>query len=336
MNNFPNFKANTQNPCDLLIMFEVVKKILYIALLLFTLPSFSQDTLKASVPGMPVSIHKKRILIAAAGSALFYGSSLAALSNTWYKKYPQSSFHFFNDNDDWLQMDKAGHVFSAYATGKMGMELWRWAGLSKKQRIWTGGLSGAGFMTVIEILDGFSSGWGFSVGDMGANLAGSGLFIGQQLAWDEQRVQVKFSFHINDYGSPELNQRADALFGRRMIERMLKDYNSQTYWLSVNLKSFARKSNLPAWLNIDLGYGAEGMFGGTVNVLKDANGNILFDRRDIPRLRKWYISPDIDLTKIRTKSHFWKTTFFLLNSLKFPAPSIGFSKKGVEWEWIHF
>ncbi len=318
-------------------MFEVVKKPLLISLLLTAcLASFSQDTAKLFDSGIPPAIRKKRIFMATAGSGIFYGSSLIGLSNIWYKRYPQSSFHFFNDNDDWLQMDKAGHVFSAYTTGKMGMELWRWAGLSKKKQIWVGGLTGAGFMTVIEILDGFSSAWGFSVGDLSANIAGSGLFIGQQLAWDEQRIQMKFSFHANDYGSPELNQRANSLFGRRTIERMLKDYNGQTYWLSINLKSFAKKSNLPAWLNIDLGYGAEGMFGGTVNVLKDANGNVLFDRRDIPRFRKWYISPDIDLTKIKTKSHFLKTTFFLLNSLKFPAPSIGFSKKGIDWDWVHF
>ena len=167
MNNFSNFNPNQQNSGELLIKFEVVKKILFIAFLAVSLPSFSQDTIKAFVSEMPAATRKKRIFLAAAGSALFYGSSLAALSNTWYKKYPQSSFHFFNDNDDWLQMDKAGHVFSAYTTGKMGMELWRWAGLSRKQRVWAGGLSGAGFMTVIEILDGFSSGWGFSIGEIG-------------------------------------------------------------------------------------------------------------------------------------------------------------------------
>lgn len=339
MNNFPNFSPNQQNTDELLIMFEVLNKILLIAFVLSCQNGFCQDTAlgaQATLPAAHLRPNTKRVYMAAAGSVVFYGASLAALSNTWYTQYPQSSFHFFNDNNDWLQMDKAGHAFSAYTTGKMSMELWRWAGLSRRQQIWAGGLSGAGFLTVIEFLDGFSSAWGFSIGDMSANLAGSGLFIAQQLAWDEQRIQLKFSFHTNNYRSTELSQRADALFGRRTVERMLKDYNAQTYWLSINLKSFAKKSKLPAWLNMDLGYGAEGMFGGTENVLKDANGNILFDRRDIPRIRKWYLSPDIDLTRIKTKSRFLKTTFFLLNSLKFPAPAIVFSKKGVEWSWVHF
>jgi hypothetical protein len=78
------------------------------------------------------------------------------------------------------------------------------------------------------------------------------------------------------------------------------------------------------------------MFGGTENRLKDKNGFILFDRTDVPRYRQWYLAPDIDLTKIKTKSKFLRSTFFLLNSLKFPAPSIGFSKKGIEWNWLHF
>lgn len=328
-------------------MFGLLKKLMLITAVLFCHSLFAQDTMRVTVlqvPGsQPSSIsattvypNKKRIYLAAIGSVAGYSGTLIALSNAWYKNYPQSSFHFFNDNNDWLQMDKAGHVFSAYAAGKMSMELWRWTGLSRKGMILAGGLSGTIFMTTIEVLDGFSSQWGFSVGDLTANLTGSGLFIAQELAWDEQRVQVKFSFHRNDYGSASLNQRADGLFGSKSLERMLKDYNGQTYWLSANLKSFFKKSTLPGWLNIAVGYGADGMFGGSENLLKDNTGNILFDRRDIPRFRQWYLAPDIDLTKIKTKSKLLKTGLFLLNSLKFPAPSIGFSKKGIEWNWVHF
>jgi hypothetical protein len=117
---------------------------------------------------------------------------------------------------------------------------------------------------------------------------------------------------------------------------MLKDYNGQTYWVSANLKSFFKRSNLPPWLNVAVGYGADGMFGGSNNIGKDNNGTIFFNRSDIPRYRQWYLAPDINLTKIKTKNKVLKTTFFLLNSLKFPTPSIGFSRKGVEWNWIHF
>jgi hypothetical protein len=218
----------------------------------------------------------------------------------------------------------------------MGAELWRWAGLPRKQRIWIGGLSGTVFLATVEILDGFSSGWGFSLGDLGADLAGSGLFIAQELMWNEQRIQVKFSFHRNSYNDPSLDSRANEMFGNSTIERMLKDYNAQTYWASINLRSFYKRSKLPSWLNIAVGYGADGMFGGTENIARDKNGTIIFNRGDITRYRQWYLAPDVDLIKIKTKSKLLKATFFLLNSLKFPAPSLGFSKKGVEWNWLHF
>src|ERR1700742_236943 len=47
-----------------------------------------------------------------------YGGSLIILNNTWYKNYPRSSFHTFNDDGEWLQVDKFGHAWTAYNAGK--------------------------------------------------------------------------------------------------------------------------------------------------------------------------------------------------------------------------
>ena len=257
-----------------------------------------------------------------------YGGSLILLSKAWYKNYPHSSFHTFNDFGEWLQMDKLGHGWTAYNTGRISAGMWKWAGLSEKKATWIGGLSGAAYLTVIEILDGHSAEWGFSWGDMSANIFGSAFFISQQLGWKEQRIQYKFSFHRKDYNDANLEKRSDDLFGSSWYERMLKDYNAQTYWFSANIKSFFPKSNLPAWLNIAVGYGADGMFGGFENVGKDANGNIIFDRRDIPRVRQFYLAPDIDFTKIKTKSKFLKTILFGLNAFKCPAPALMIDSKG--------
>lgn len=278
---------------------------------------------------------KNRIRLVTAGNIAGYGLAMAGFYSAWYKDYPQSGFHFFNDNKEWLQVDKVGHMYGAYIESKGSMEMWRWAGLPRKQRIWIGGLSGAVYQTVIETLDGFSAEWGWSWGDFTANILGSSLLVSQELLWDEQRVDLKFSFHRKDYGESMLNTRADSLYGKNILNKMIKDYNGQTYWLSANLKSFFPKSNLPAWLNVAVGYGAEGMFGAEENRWKNSEGNYI-NRYDIERYRQWYIAPDINFTKIKTKSKFLKATFFVLNSFKFPMPSIGFSKKGVEWNWLHF
>ncbi|RYY71084.1 MAG: DUF2279 domain-containing protein, partial [Chitinophagaceae bacterium] len=135
---------------------------------------------------------KKRVKIIAAANLVGYGAVMAGLYQTWYKNYPQSKFHTFNDIGEWQQMDKLGHVYSAYAAGKASMELWRWTGIDRKKRIWIGGMSGAVWQTTIEVLDGFSSEWGWSWGDFAANVAGSGLLVAQELAWDRQRIQMKW------------------------------------------------------------------------------------------------------------------------------------------------
>lgn len=303
--------------------------------LLITNPKFPILNSDSSIRKSYFANPKSRIRLVTTANILGYGGAMIGLYSAWYSGYPQTKFHFFNDNKEWLQVDKVGHMYSAYVESKASMELWRWAGLSDKKRIWIGGLSGAAYQTVIETLDGFSEGWGWSWGDFTANCIGSGILVGQEFLWKEQRVDVKFSFHTVNYTEPMLHQRADSLYGKSFMNRMIKDYNGQTYWLSANLKSFFPKSKIPAWLNIAVGYGADGMFGAEDNTWKDKNGNLI-NRNDIARYRQWYIAPDINLMKIKTKNKLVKTALFFFNSFKFPMPSVGFSKNGVEFNWLHF
>ena len=280
--------------------------------------------------------NKKRVRLIAATNVAGYGGAMIALYTTWYKNYPQSKFHVFNDLPEWKQMDKTGHAYSAYAEGKASMELWRWTGLDRKKRIWIGGMSGALYQTVIETLDGFSSEWGWSWGDIAANFAGSGLLVAQELAWNEQRIQFKWSFHRKRYADQSLNARSDRIFGKSDPERFLKDYNGQTYWLSTNLRSFCPNSRIPPWLEIAVGTGAEGLFGAAENIGTDKNGNIDFYRPDIRRYRQWYLAPDIDLTKIKTNKKGIKLALMLLNILKFPTPSLEYADHNLRFNWFHF
>lgn len=271
--------------------------------------------------------YKNRQWLIGGINVLGYGGSLVMLNTTWYKDYPRTSFHTFDDSREWQQVDKVGHAWTAYNTGRASTAMWQWAGLPHKKAVWIGGLSGATYLTAIEFLDAHSAEWGWSWSDIGANLFGSGLFMSQELLWGEQRIQYKFSFHKNSYPGAQLEQRADDLFGKSWYERMLKDYNAQTYWLSANIRSFFPKSNWPAWLNVAVGYGADGMFGGFENKWTDDQGNNI-TRYDIPRKRQFYVAPDIDFTKIKTKSKFLRTTFSLLNAFKCPAPALMLDSKG--------
>jgi hypothetical protein len=306
-------------------------------------PVLAQDPVALSnhqTSKSPGQLSKKqvngRVKIIAATNIVGYSAAMVGLYSAWYKKYPQTNFHSFNDASEWKQVDKIGHAYSAYAESKASMELWRWTGISRKKRIWLGGMSGAFYQMVIETLDAFSAEWGWSWSDFGANIAGSGILVAQELAWNEQRIQFKFSFHRKSYSDPSLNQQSNKIFGSSTAERFLKDYNGQTYWLSANLRSFFPGSKIPGWLNISIGTGAEGLFGANENLGKDANGNIIFDRPDIKRYRQWYLAPDIDLTKIKTRHKGLKVAFNILNIVKFPTPSLEFSNGKFRFNAITF
>ena len=279
---------------------------------------------------------QKRIYWMAAVNIVGYGGAMTGLYNAWYKQFPQSSFHTFNDWGEWKQMDKVGHFYSAYIEGRGSMELWKWAGVEKRKRIWIGGLSGAAYQTVIETLDGFSKQWGWSWGDFAANVAGSSLLIAQELGWDEQRISLKLSYHNSNYSDPQLANRSAQLFGHHTSSRFLKDYNGQTYWASIALAPFLKNSNWPKWLNVGIGYGASGLMGGFENLSTDPTGIILFDRRDLPRYRQWYIAPDINWEKIKTNKKGVRLLFTVLNAFKIPAPTFEYSQGKFKFHTLYF
>lgn len=307
--------------------------LIYLTLLANTF-CHSQDTVqKQIIPVLPATdAHitqtanlKSRQWLVGGASATLFGGSFVFLNKAWYQNYPRSSFHFFNDAGEWLQMDKVGHAWTAYTSSRLVYGAWKWAGLKNEKALLLSTLTSFGYLAAIEYLDGRSAGWGWSWGDIAGNTVGASLYAVQLLKWNEQRVQLKFSAHVNKYDA-SLKPRADELYGKSLPSLLLKDYNAQTYWFSFNLKSFLPQSNLPAWLNIAAGYGAEGMWGGIENRAYDENGVKVFDRTDIQRRRQWYLSPDIDLTKIRTKSKALRTVFFALNALKVPLPAVEYSQ----------
>ncbi len=250
------------------------------------------------------------------GQSVAMGTALVGLHQLWYQDYEKSNFHFKNDNASWLQMDKAGHVFSSYHLGRYSAELLNWSGVSKKDQLIYGATSGFAFLTAVEIMDGHSAEWGFSWGDALANAAGTGLYVSQELLWNEQRIIPKFSFHRTVYAPNRPN-----VLGSGLSDEILKDYNGQTYWLSVNLHSFAKKTKIPKWLNVAVGYGAEGM----VTANDDLVNDLFFPDQ---RSRQFYLSLDVDLTKIETKNHFLKTVFSVFNSIKIPAPTLEVNQFG--------
>jgi hypothetical protein len=266
------------------------------------------------------TLDKKKRNILLASEATAYTVALVGLNQLWYTNYPKSNFHFINDNSEWLQMDKMGHITSSYYIGVAGIKAYKWTGMSKMNAIWYGGMTGSLFLTIIEILDGYSEEWGASTGDLIANTSGSLLAIGQALKWNEQRIQLKYSYSPSKWAKLNTEQ-----LGENHVQRALKDYNGQTYWLSFNLKSLfnLKTSNLPKWLNLAVGYSGDNMI--------TPNKENIDSRR-----RQYLLSLDVDLTRIKTKSKLWNSIIHTFGFLKFPMPTLEISNGNFSLHTIYY
>ena len=248
---------------------------------------------------------------------------MTGLYQIWYKDYPSESFHFFNDDGQWMQMDKCGHYFTAFQISRISSDVLSWTGTKRKKAIWYGAATGFLFQTNLELFDGFSSEWGFSVGDMTANTLGCASVLTQYLAWNELRIIPKISFHTTSYAAVHPD-----LLGANLGQQWLKDYNGQTYWLSFNVRKLTQQNFFwPTWLCVSGGYGADAMVRGRTTE-SHAEGYYPY--------RQFYLSLDIDFQSIHSKSKVINTLLYSINMLKVPMPALEFGEHGVKMHAIYF
>jgi hypothetical protein len=277
-----------------------VKRLLLISFLLAAHAGFSQrDSLSA------------RKWIVGGTNAALWGGSTFLLNEIWYKDYPRSAFHPFNDASNWRFMDKSGHAFTAYQLSTAEYAAWRWAGVNEHSATWLSGGISWGYLMTVEVLDGFSSEWGFSWADVTANTAGSGLFVAQQLAWNQQRIYLKFGYRP----SPYADLRPDVL-GSTFSERLLKDYNAQSYWLCVSPALFLPNANgFPRWIQLSFGYSTDQMLKGDSDLYS-------IDGFTYRARSEYAISLDIDWSQLPIKRPWLRKIVRPLNALKIPFPAV--------------
>ncbi len=274
----------------------------------------------------------KRKPIAWTGWGLSYLGGMTALYYAWYDSYSHTSFHWFDDNPEWLQMDKSGHAFTAYQLNRGFYSSLRWAGYEQNKALLFSSLSSFVVMSSIEMFDAYSSKWGASWGDVVSNIAGTLTFSCQQLFFYKQVVSLKFSSHL----TPLAALRPDAL-GKTIPERILKDYNGQTYWLSVNVQDIVSAFR-PAWLNISLGYSAYNMMYARYNEQAENSRQIPYDKLmfDKKPYRRFLVSLDINPDKIKTNRRFIKNTLKVFKVFKLPFPALEFNKHSVQFHYGYF
>lgn len=288
------------------------------------------------------TLNKKRFWWVAGGGATAYTATSIGLYEIWYKNYPRGPFRSFDDWGEWENMDKWGHMMTAYTESYLAYKGALWTGVPQKKAVWIGAGIGTLLQTTVEVMDGFSARWGFSWHDMAFNTAGTVLFTSQELLWQEQRLLIKVSSTRPRYSEAPITdprsgltasarEAAFDLYGTNFFEYLLKDYNAMTVWASINPHAFlgekAQDSRFPPWLNLAVGIGADGIYGAYGNVWT-APDNRTLNLTQFPRQRQYYLSLDIDTARIKTNNPFLKTVFSVVRWVKVPAPTLEWNSAG--------
>lgn len=319
--------------------------------------SFQDQSITTGRP----KLNQGAIITLATEGALITGI-MGSLYSSWYSGSETGGFHFYNDNKEWLQMDKAGHANSCYNLANIGYEALTMTGLDERRSILYGGPLGLTVMTLVEVFDGMSASWGFSWGDMTANLVGTGLFMGQQALWHEQRIALKYSYHnsgCSKYNvSNRLTMERDFIMGEDWLDRLYEDYSGITIWVACDVKSMFmnEKSRYPSWLGWAIGYGAEGMTGEYNNFdpagkagtddkwgrgweydPTRAPGQVKYMPNDA-RQRRLFLAPDIDISRIPCKNKNLKHILRVLSAIKIPTPTLEYrpGEDRLAWHWLYF
>jgi uncharacterized protein YfiM (DUF2279 family) len=271
------------------------------------------------------SIHSKKLVGVSIASVGFWATSMYLLNNVWYANSPRSSFHTFDDHLEWMQMDKVGHVFSAYQAANLLTHAYTWTGLQQRKAATIGSLATLAYLTSVEYLDGTNEAWGFSWSDQIANTLGVGLAL-----WKNQPSHSTAIYFKQSYSpSPYAGLRPSVL-GKTTIERYLKDYNGQTYWLSFSPNRLFGTDFVPKFLLLSLGYSCDSKLEGHANESVASNGIKYTAQREL------LVSLDIDFNQVPFKRKWVKKLFSVFQLIKVPLPAIQLRGSTLSFEPVYF
>jgi len=227
--------------------------------------------------------------------------------NAWWRDQ-RTSFHFVDDGDYALNVDKAGHFLGGAFGAFLGRKSLEWSGVSQEVSVLGGSAMGALFELYVEFEDGFARDWGFSRGDAYADLIGAVWPVAQYYVKPVASLQPKFTYFPS---TKFLNGTHQG--------NAIDDYEGQTYWLGVHLHGLlpqTLKSYWPSWLGLAFGVSIRNM---------PTREELLIDPRKSP-VRSLILALDYDFTQILPmNSWWWRTLAEALNFVHFPSPAIRIS-----------
>ena len=241
--------------------------------------------------------------------------SLVGINEVWYKNYARSDFHFFDDLKEWNGMDKIGHACTSYQLNKISHSLFKKNNIKKpllKSSVYT-----FGYMLGVELLDGYSTEWGFSIYDVIGNGLGTILYTLQERKFKNQPFEIKFSSHKSTYASCR-----PSLLGENRLQQILKDYNGQTYWLTFNYNELWNKRiKLFDYIDFAFGYSIDGFTGGHNNPEISSCNCLISNCNNLKRTSQFIFSVDLNTSKIKNKHPILGKFLLPFDIVKIPFPA---------------
>jgi len=285
----------------------------------FTLAGNPRYTIFGTLP--PVKTSFKPLPSAVVGTV--YISAMVGLhlyqKKAWWSG-ERRNFHFMEDWVSALQVDKVGHAYGGYIMSYFCGEGLLASGADLEDASLWGFLLGTGYQTFVEYEDGFATEWGFSPSDFYFDVIGGLYYLAQVRVPVLQNVMFKWQYVPTDWTKKPVIDRP-----RTFVD----DYNSSTFWLSVKVANFLpekAKRYWPSWLLLSFGYGAD-----AIDAKFDPNGP-----PDQLSHRRYVVGLDFDFVDlIPDGSPFWNWWKQNLNAVKFPGPTLEFSKSGTKFYFVY-
>ena len=212
-------------------------------------------------------------------------------------------------------MDKIGHACTSYQLNKVSHSLFKKNNIKKpllKSSVYT-----FGYMLGVELLDGYSTEWGFSIYDVIGNGLGTMLYTFQERKFKNQPFKIKFSSHKSTYASCR-----PSLLGENRLQQIIKDYNGQTYWLTFNYNELWNKRiKLFDYIDFAFGYSIDGFTGGHNNPEISSCNCLINDCNNLKRTSQFIFSVDLNTSKIKNKHPILGKFLLPFDIVKIPFPA---------------
>ena len=256
-------------------------------------------------------VSRLRLGLTLVGVSVYNSAFYQTLKKPWWSG-DKSDFHVIND---WwanysMEVDKLAHAFAGQSMALTAARSYEWSGMSRRQALFWGGVTGLATLTQVEVLDGYTREYGFSTADCAANVAGAFFPLMQEMWRPLRLLTFKMSYHT-------------ARFEPGRSPGVLEDYNRQTYWLALDVDGVLPRNARgwwPDWLGVAVGYGVDNAFA---------------SRRD-DRVREFYVAFDFDPTRAVDDGGWLAGILAPLHYIHFPAPAIRIREDGTKVFALYF